>query len=67
MNVAAAVPQLDADLFYEKGLPKVYQTGNMNILKKIQPPSNAIDISENPSNAIHISEDGTEIQNNMST
>ena len=54
MNVAAAVPQLDADFFYEKGLPKVYQTGNRNILKKIQPPSNAIDISEDPSNAIHI-------------
>ena len=39
----------------------------MNILKKIQPPSNAVDISEDPSNAIHISEDGIEIQNNMST
>ena len=67
MNVVAAVPQLDADFFYEKGLPKFYQTGNMNILKKIQPPSNAIDISEDPNNAIHISVDGSEIQNNMST
>ena len=56
MNAAAAVPQLDADFFNEKGLPKVYQTGNMNILKRVQPPSNAI----------HISEDGVEIQNNIS-
>ena len=40
MNVATAVPQLDAEFFDERGLPKVYnlpaapQIGSMNILKK---------------------------------
>ena len=41
MNVATAVPQLDADFFDERGLPKIYnlppvtQIGSMNILKKV--------------------------------
>ena len=51
MNVATAVPQLDADFFDESRLPKVYnlppapQIGSMNILKKV-PQNNAILISE---------------------
>ena len=64
MNVATVVPQLDTDFFDERGLPKTcslppvqQQTGSMNILKRVQPPSNAI----------HISEDGVEIQQNNST
>ena len=61
MNVATAVPQLDADFFNERGLPKIYnlppvqQIGSMNILRKV------------PINTIHISEDGVEIQPNTST
>ena len=57
MNMATAVPQLDAEFFNERGLPKVYnlppapQIGSMNILKKV--PQN---------NAILISETGEEIQ-----
>ena len=64
MNVATAVPQLDADFFDERGVSNAYnlppvhqQTGSMNILKKIQPSNDAI----------HISEDGVEIQHNVST
>ena len=66
MNIAQTVPQLDADFFDERGLPKTYnlppvqqiqQPRSMNILKKVQTWSNAI----------HISEDGVEIQNNIST
>ena len=51
MNVATAVPQLDAEFFDERGLPKVYnlppapQIGSMNILKKI-PQNDAILISK---------------------
>ena len=51
MNVATAVPQLDAEFFNEKGLPKIYnlptapQIGSMNILKKVQ-QNDAILISE---------------------
>ena len=51
MNVATAVPQLDAEFFNERGLPKVYnlplalQIGSMNILKRI-PQNDAILISE---------------------
>ena len=51
MNVATAVPQLDAEFFDKRGLPKVYnlppapQIGSMNILKKI-PQNDAILISE---------------------
>ena len=57
MNVAKAVPQLDAEFFDERGLPKVYnlpptpQIGSMNILKKIA-----------QNDAILISERGEEIQ-----
>ena len=57
MNMATAVPQLDAEFFDERGLPKVYnlppapQIGNMNILKKVH-----------QNNAILISETGKEIQ-----
>ena len=65
MSYAAAIP-LQADYFDERGMYKEYrppavqhtamQHGNMNILKKVH----------NPSNAITISEDGVEIQNNIS-
>ena len=65
-NYAAAIP-VQADYFDERGIYKEYrppvvqhpamQHGNMNILKKVH----------NPSNAILISEDGVEIQNNTST
>ena len=49
--MATAVPQLDAEFFDERGLPKVYnlppapQIGNMNILKKVT-QNNAILASE---------------------
>ena len=66
MRYASAVP-LQADYFDERGIYKEYrppavqhpaiQHGNMNILKKVH----------NPSNAIILSEDGVEIQNNTST
>ena len=58
MNYAAAI--LEADFFDERGNFKEYrplQMGNMNILRKVH----------NPSNAIILSEDGVEIQNNTST
>ena len=51
MNVATAVPQLDAEFFDERGLPKVYnlptapQIGSMNILRKV-PQDDIILISE---------------------
>ena len=51
MNMATTVPQLDAEFFDERGLPKVYnlpsapQIGSMNILKKV-PQNNAILVSE---------------------
>ena len=57
MNVATTVPQLDADFFDERGLPKIYnlppapQIGSMNILNRV---------SQN--DAILISERGEEIQ-----
>ena len=54
MNAATAVPQLDAEFFNERGLPKVYSlppAPQMTILKKI--PQN---------DAILISETGEEIQ-----
>ena len=57
MNIATAVPQLDAEFFNERGLPKVYnlppapQIGSMNILKKVT-----------QNDAILISETGEEIQ-----
>ena len=64
----AAVAAPEADYFNERGIYKEYrppaiqhpamqQTGNMNILRKVH----------NPSNAIILSEDGVEIQNNTST
>ena len=66
MRYASAVP-LQADYFDERGIYKEYrppavqhpaiQHGNMNILKKVH----------NPSNAIILSEDGVEIQNNTPT
>ena len=66
MRYASAVP-LQADYFNERGIYKEYrppavqhpamQHGNMNILKKVH----------NPSNAILISEDGVEIQNPVPT
>ena len=65
-NYAAAIP-LQADYFDERGIYKEYRPpavqhptmhhGNMNILKKVH----------NPSNAIILSEDGVEIQNVTST
>ena len=57
MNVAAAVPQLDAEFIDERGLPKVFnlppapQIGSMNILRKVT-----------QNDAILISERGDEIQ-----
>ena len=63
MNYAAAPTPLEADFFDEKGFPKEYrptvqqQIGSMNVLRKIQVPSNATYISEN----------GVEIQHNIST
>ena len=63
MNYAAAPAPLEADFFDEKGFPKEYrptiqqQIGSMNVLRKIQVPSNATYISEN----------GVEIQHNIST
>ena len=51
MNIATTVPQLDADFFDERGLPKIYnhppapQIGSMNILREI-PQNDAILISE---------------------
>ena len=63
MNVATAVPQLDAEFFDERELPKIYnlppvqQIGSMNILRKVPTPSNATYISEN----------GVEIQHNIFT
>ena len=69
MNIASAVPQLEADFFDEKGFLKEYRppaqqqqqqyqhTGSMFVLRKIQ----------DPNNAILLSEDGVEIQHNIST
>ena len=57
MNIAAAVPQLDADFFNERGLPKIYNLppapviGSMNILKEVT-----------QNDAILTSEEGEEIQ-----
>ena len=59
MNYATAIP-VEADFFDERGNFKEYrppQMGNMNILRKVHTPSNAIILSE----------DGVEIQNNTST
>ena len=53
MRYAAAIPP-EADYFNERGILKEYrQTGNMNVLRKVH----------NPSNAIILTEDGVEIQN----
>ena len=64
MNFASTLPQIEADFFDEKGLPKGYRppvqqqhTGSMFVLKKIQDPSNAILFSEN----------GVEIQHDTCT
>ena len=66
MNIASAVPHIQADFFDERGVLKEYNlqnqqqyqhTGSMFVLKKIQ----------DPSNAILLSEDGVEIQHNTST
>ena len=53
MNFAAATTQLEADFFDERGLPKEYrpppmqqQIGSMNILRKVQTPSNATSVSD---------------------
>ena len=59
MNYATAIP-VEADFFDERGNFKEYrppQMGNMNILRKVH----------NPSNAIILSEDGEEIQNNSTS
>ena len=64
MNIASAVPQLEADFFDERGLLKEYRppvqqqhTSSMFVLKKIQ----------DPNNVILLSEDGVEIQHKTST
>ena len=67
MNIASAVPPLEADFFDEKGLPKQYipqnqqqyqHTGSMYVLRKFQ---------GNPSGDILFSDNGVEIQHNTST
>ena len=67
MNIASAVPPLEADFFDEKGLLKQYipqnqqqyqHTGSMYVLKKFQ---------GNPSDDILFSDNGVEIQHNIST
>ena len=74
INMATAVPQLDAEFFDERGIPKVYnlpaapQIGSMNILRKI-PQNDEILISEEeeihsieqpdqPNNAPSVSDSG---------
>ena len=65
MNIASAVPQIQADFFNERGVLKEYipqnqqqyqHTGSMFVLKKVQDPSNAILFSDN----------GVEIQHSVS-
>ena len=67
MNIASAVPLLEADFFDEKGLPKQYipqnqqqyqHTGSMYVLKKFQ---------GNTNDDILFSDNGVEIQHNIST
>ena len=63
MNIASAVPPLEADFFDEKGLLKQYipqnqHTGSMYVLKKFQ---------GNPNDDILFSDNGVEIQHNIST
>ena len=67
MNIASAVPPLEADFFDEKGLPKQYipqdqqqyqHTGSMYVLRKFQ---------GNPSGDILFSDNGVEIQHNTPT
>ena len=64
MNIASAVPPLEADFFDEKGLPKQYipqnqqqHTGSMYVLKKFQ---------GNPKDDILFSDNGVEIQHSVS-
>ena len=64
MNIASAVPQIQADFFYERGVLKEYNpqqqqyqhTGSMFVLKKFQ---------GNPSNDILFSDNGVEIQHSV--
>ena len=63
MNFASTAPQIQADFFDEKGLPKQYipqnqHTGSMYVLKKFQ---------GNPNDDILFSDNGVEIQHNTST
>ena len=67
MNIASAVPPLEADFFDEKGLLKQYipqnqqqhqHTGSMYVLKKFQ---------GYPNDDILFSDNGVEIQHNIST
>ena len=66
MNIASAVPPLEADFFDEKGLPKQYipqnqqqyqHTGSMYVLKKFQ---------GNPNDDILFSDNGVEIKHSVS-
>ena len=64
MNIASAVPPLEADFFDEKGLLKQYipqnqqqHTGSMYVLKKFQ---------GNPNDNILFSDNGVEIQHSVS-
>ena len=64
MNIASAVPQIQADFFDERGALKEYRpsvqqqhTGSMFVLKKFQ---------GNPSNDILFSDNGVEIQHSVS-
>ena len=63
MNFASTLPQIEADFFDEKGLPKQYipqnqPTGSMYVLKKFQ---------GNPSDDILFSDNGVEIQHDTPT
>ena len=65
MNYAAIVPPLEADFFDERGIQKQYKAppmqqhiGSMNVLRKVQDPSNCTYISEN-SEEIHYNSTST--------
>ena len=70
MNVATAVPQLDAEFFDERGLPKVYnlpaapQIGSMNILRKI--PQNDVILISEEGEEIHLIEQPNQSNNTPS-
>ena len=77
MNIASAVPQIQADFFDERGVLKEYNpqqqqyqhTGSMFVLKKFQHTGSMFVLKKfqgNPSNAILFSDNGVEIQHSVS-